>query len=526
MTFDKLYGLFNAKCATDPQLRALRKKLVSNTADFSDTAAYSERISNLLGETLSKYINNIPQGSREQICQWLLQEQYNNINTICADAQEALDEAQGISLTAQKAVYPTKRISQVAHALEDPTVKPEVIRRRANAPVANVAKSFHDDYIRVNAKQRNDLGLKPIIQRYGTGCCAWCSAVAGKYRFGEQPEDIFRRHDNCDCIIIYDTTVLRGKQTADGGRSKTWEEVDPKEVERIGLEGLTTPGDGDIIKITEEIIVKDIDKLENSGMKKADYNEYMKIIRNHKNQDIKRLYNEYANNIDSIKLGNDGFYSPGRNSIVFDYPQQRHIENGISKYSTLAHEYGHYFDAKASFENLHYQEIDAIHENVPFGNNFFKKVPSSSDDFLKAVRMDKERLINIGFSELKKELYDYDGSSGVQDAISGMFMGDKYVIKWCHKEDYYNRTYNSLKEIGKIGKTKSEKCLQSVYKSLGFDASNQAKVKSICRNYETASEMWANIMSGIVCGGEELEYVKKYLPNSYNAMLKILKGVK
>lgn len=59
----------------------------------------------------------------------------------------------------------------------------------------------------------------------GTKCCDWCTEVAGKYRFGEQPDGIFRRHDNCDCTIIYDGQVLRGKQNADGSRSKTWEEL-------------------------------------------------------------------------------------------------------------------------------------------------------------------------------------------------------------------------------------------------------------------------------------------------------------
>ncbi|WP_295077324.1 DUF6883 domain-containing protein [Ruminococcus sp.] len=59
----------------------------------------------------------------------------------------------------------------------------------------------------------------------GTDCCQWCSDVAGKYEIKDQPQGIFRRHDNCDCTIIYDGQVLRGKQNADGSRSKTWEEL-------------------------------------------------------------------------------------------------------------------------------------------------------------------------------------------------------------------------------------------------------------------------------------------------------------
>ncbi len=147
--------------------------------------------------------------------------------------------------------------------LIDPTAKPETIRRRAKAPVVNTAMSMHDDYIRINAQKRNDLGLKPVITRYGSGCCDWCSAVAGKWRFGEQPEDVFRRHDNCDCVIIYDTQVLRGVKTQDGGRSKTWTEVDPsdlqtdppkvfsqaeaEQLQEIAVSRLTLAGERDII---------------------------------------------------------------------------------------------------------------------------------------------------------------------------------------------------------------------------------------------------------------------------------------
>lgn len=269
MTFDKLYAAFQSKCASDPQLRSLKKKINSGKADFSDTAAYSERISTLLGQTLSKYIDGIPEGDRERICKWLLREQYKDTNTICEVVQEALDEAQGIHLTPQKAPFPAERVQAVAHALEDLTVKPETIRRRANAPVANVAKSFHDDYIKTNARVRSDLGLKATITRFGAGCCAWCAAVSGKYRFGEQPEDIFRRHDNCNCTIIYDTQVLRGRQTSDGGRSKTWEEVDPAKIgqnppavlsqaeaqklQENALNQLTKPGQGDIMAISGAI---------------------------------------------------------------------------------------------------------------------------------------------------------------------------------------------------------------------------------------------------------------------------------
>ncbi len=279
--YQRLRAELEKRLNADERLRTISEKVIAGTADFRDTAEYSEIAANHIGAVLQENIGTIssPLG-KEYACRELLKDHYDTINGVLGEVQVAVDDQLGIHLTPKKAPFPSERVQTVAHALEDTTVKPETIRRRANAPVANVAKSFHDDYIRTNAKLRNDLGLKPVIQRYGTGCCEWCSAVAGKYRFGEQPEDIFRRHDNCNCVIIYDTQVLRGKQTDNGGRSKTWEEIDPDSIvgtqpeilsqeqaenlQNSALQGLTLAGRRDIMSIGNDVMPrrKKEDKIE------------------------------------------------------------------------------------------------------------------------------------------------------------------------------------------------------------------------------------------------------------------------
>lgn len=230
--FQAILDELNRRAALDPQLRQIMKKIEKGKADFFDTAQLSERASNLLGEVFGANVADIPAEAREAVCTALLKDRYDSMNGALVDVQEALDEPLGLHLTPQKAPFPLERVQQLAHSLVDPTVKPETIQRRANQPVATVAKSFHDDYIKTNARLRNRLGLKPTIKRFGVGCCQWCAEVAGTYRFGEQPEDVFRRHDNCDCVIIYDTQVLRGVRTADGGSSRTWTEVDPSDLQQ------------------------------------------------------------------------------------------------------------------------------------------------------------------------------------------------------------------------------------------------------------------------------------------------------
>ena len=87
MTLQDLDAAFRARVAKDKKLAEIRRKIAAGKATFRDTAAYSERISNLLGETLSGHIEQIPASERAKICEWLLRNQY--ADTACA-AEAAL----------------------------------------------------------------------------------------------------------------------------------------------------------------------------------------------------------------------------------------------------------------------------------------------------------------------------------------------------------------------------------------------------------------------------------------------------
>lgn len=266
--------------------------------------------------------------------------------------------------------------------------------------------------------------------------------------------------------------------------------------------------------------VKELNKLKQSGMTEAEYQEYLNIINSHSNEDVIKLYSEYADEIKKVSLtAKCGAYQPASVTLNFTYPKYADMD----KYGTLAHEYGHFFDDKANFDGLHFKEMEAVRKATGLDTTF-KNVASSSDEFLAAMRSDKVHIKSILTADAKADLIAHNASHGVQDAIDGLFT--KSRLCWGHDEKYYNSKYASVEWMDKITHGSLKKNLQQTYKDLGLDASNQSKVKSLCRQYEAASEAWANILSAEVCGGESLEYVKKYLPNSYQAMLNILKGVK
>lgn len=343
--YRRMRAELDRRLSLDPELRKLSKKIRNGKANFNDTFRYSEIVSKYLGEIMQENIGTItnPLG-KEYVCKELLRDHYEAINDVLGEVQVALDEELGIHLNPVKAPRNDERIAQVAHALEDPTVKPETIRRRAKAPVVNTAMSMHDDYIRVNAKLRNDLGLKPILQRFGTGCCAWCAAVAGKWRFGEQPDDVFRRHDNCDCVIIYDTQVLRGVKTQDGGRSKTWTEVDPsdlqtdppkvfsqaeaEQLQENAVSRLTLAGERDIMKLDSIELFNGSDTL--AANTKTDLDKALDPV-------PEKLLERLSGYVSNVEISNGRGYS--------SYNRSTHeiILNGDTAAFDIVHELGHAF---------------------------------------------------------------------------------------------------------------------------------------------------------------------------------------
>ena len=281
-----------------------------------------------------------------------------------------------------------------------------------------------------------------------------------------------------------------------------------------------------------------IDKLE-KVMKEKDYQEFYELVDNAENRKLYEMYGEDGTY--SYKSGG-GKYTRGSDAIEFSYEKSR---EGIDKYSTLAHEFNHKADAHIGRnDNLHYSEIDLINDRTrgPYKIDTIKPYASTSDEFLTALRTDMEDLKILykskpdeeheyergkmytyyaGKTKLGEVLFTsenaYNASSGIQDAIDGFFGGQGTNFGWGHGDRYYDRIYNgSIKGLNK------EKDLKSVLNELGFDASNQAKVKRITRQYEAASEAWANVGSAVTTQSEELEMWEKYMPNTVKAYKSIV----
>lgn len=300
---EQLKAAIDSKMATNPEIRHILKLISSGKASLDDSAKYSQILSHILGQELASEVMEL--SDREDTTSELLHGAYDDVNDVYSQVQTALDKKAGIAINPKRAPFPAERVQQFAHSLVDPTVEDSVIKRRARAGSETITKSFHDDCIETNAKFRDNAGLKSYIIRKGSDCCEWCTKVAGKYRIGDQPEDIFRRHDNCDCTIIYDGQVLRGQTGAEGKRGKKWVEVPEgagadeavrysqdqarklnDEKAKIHKSSLDIPNKSDIIKQKINVSIqffaeKDIETQETGSLKRA-MRKYEQRISEHK----------------------------------------------------------------------------------------------------------------------------------------------------------------------------------------------------------------------------------------------------
>lgn len=80
----------------------------------------------------------------------------------------------------------------------------DTFERLLGQTVDNICQSFLDDWTRENARLSASAGLRATITREEVSkCCDWCHGLAGTYEYGNEPKDIYRRHDNCKCAVIF-----------------------------------------------------------------------------------------------------------------------------------------------------------------------------------------------------------------------------------------------------------------------------------------------------------------------------------
>ena len=165
--------------------------------------------------------------------------------------QKALNTKAGLGLNAVKGEVNRRRVQGVIDKL---TAEPfENVRWILSEPVVNMLQSNVDDTIRANVEFHAKAGLRPVIKRtynpvpittyikrgkhgkiYGPYPqtnpmpCKFCMSLAGTYDYDTVSREVYRRHENCRCKVLYDP---RNGKVQDV-HTKTWQEENQDAIRR------------------------------------------------------------------------------------------------------------------------------------------------------------------------------------------------------------------------------------------------------------------------------------------------------
>lgn len=242
MTDDVLPELLKLVCdefeksyAANGIVKQVQKKLEDKSVTYADAYEYAYEIGCMLSDALTKHVTNelLPNGTMYyNIAQRLLQKtlgtNYKLVSELAAGVQKVLNRKAGLTLAALKPDIDQNKVDGLIERLSKGDFEND--KFVMGSPIANFTQSVVDDTIAKNVEFHASAGLHPkIVRRYAGNGCKWCANLAGAYDYPVKQE-IYRRHDNCRCIVEYFPEDGRGVQNA---HTKGWRNESKVECERI-----------------------------------------------------------------------------------------------------------------------------------------------------------------------------------------------------------------------------------------------------------------------------------------------------
>lgn len=231
MTDDVLPELLKLVCdefeksyADNGIVKQVQKKLEDKSATYADAYEYAYEVGCMLSDALTKHVTNelLPNGTMYyNIAQRLLQKtlgtNYKLVSELAVGVQKVLNRKAGLTLAALKPDIDQDKVDGLIERLSKGDFEND--KFVMGSPIANFTQSVVDDTIAKNVEFHSSAGLQPkIVRRYAGNGCKWCANLAGTYNYPVKQE-IYRRHDNCRCIVEYFPEDGRGVQNA---HTKGW----------------------------------------------------------------------------------------------------------------------------------------------------------------------------------------------------------------------------------------------------------------------------------------------------------------
>ena len=203
---------FDEKFYSNKSVKAIYKKVSRGEATYRE----AETFATTAGEVLSQGINRAFDGSlpndiiyfniAEKVLSPMLKQNYNLISEVSEFVQTDLNVKAGIGLKTIKPKINKDRADGLVLQLTN-AKSTNILDTEVRGQIINFGRNTVDEFVQGNLDFHLKAGLKPKISRMPVGkTCDWCKqrAYTGEYKGAGMPAEIFMRHRDCDCLIIYE----------------------------------------------------------------------------------------------------------------------------------------------------------------------------------------------------------------------------------------------------------------------------------------------------------------------------------
>ena len=188
---------------------AIQEEIKSGRMSYEEAYGASIRVGTALSKAFNENISAeiLPDGRMyyniaNKVVLPMLKEEHDIVSQAAVQAQQNANKAAGLGIRAQAAEFDTDRAKGIIDRVSSEPY--DDIKWILNEPVKTFAKNVVDRTLQKNVEFQGKSGLHPkIVRRASAGACEWCLAVAGTYSYPDVPHDVFRRHENCDCVTEY-----------------------------------------------------------------------------------------------------------------------------------------------------------------------------------------------------------------------------------------------------------------------------------------------------------------------------------
>lgn len=209
------------------KIQMLLAKVHHKTATYAEAQEYALAVSQLIGKAFEKHVysDTLPDGRlyyniAQRLIPETLDKNYKLVSQYASEVQTSLNQNARIGLRAQTADRDQDRIDGLVDIASNAEHYDDVADQLLSA-FENYMQHIVDSTIQKNAEFQHRSGMSPkIIRKAESKCCEWCRSLSGEYEYPDVPDDVYRRHENCHCTVLFDPAD--GKRIRQNVWDKSW----------------------------------------------------------------------------------------------------------------------------------------------------------------------------------------------------------------------------------------------------------------------------------------------------------------